>query len=344
MKEYGSDFSFIENFPKGISFKQLYDKSIYYACGRHALVSLIINNQWKRIWMPSYFCYEVNDAINNLIKIEYYDDYPLSNDNRKISVIPFKKGDVLLRMNYFGTREFRDESLVPVPVIEDHSHDLIGGWAKNSNADWCYASLRKTLPLSEGGVLWSPKSLSLPDNPIQTKENLSLVEKRFEAMRLKSEYLAGENVSKELFRSLYISTEKEFESLPLSQISTDSWSLLNELDIRDWYQKKQDNWKYLSDIENEDVKIITPENQKCNMFSLILMFANNKERERVREILINRLNIYPAILWNVPNFQYPSSIDFSETMLSIHCDARYYNDLEDLRQRIITAIYLAREK
>ena len=40
--------------------------------------------------------------------------------------------------------------------------------------------------------------------------------------------------------------------------------------------------------------------------------------------------VYPAILWAVPNSASENSKDFSERMLSIHCDGRYTE--EDIRQ------------
>jgi hypothetical protein len=344
MKEYGSDYHKIDDYAKGESLTSMHKNCNFYASGRQSLYSIIKYKQWKRIWMPSYFCYEVNDAIHSLIEIKYYSDFPLADDTKAISEIPFEEGDVLLRMNYFGIRKYRDESNVQVSVIEDHSHDLIGDWALHSNADWCIASLRKTLPISEGGILWSPKGNALPVQPYQTKENQLLSVHRFEAMKLKTDFLNEAYKDKEYFRTLYVSTENEFESLPISDISSDSRDVVKDLDIKDWYFRKQNNWKYLSTIEGEDVEILKAESKNCNLFSLVLKFRKNEERERVRDILIKKQCVYPAVLWNIPNPFYKTSVDFGDTMLSIHCDARYDKDLEDLKQRIVSAIRLAREK
>lgn len=63
-------------------------------------------------------------------------------------------------MNYFGLRTSRSNQSLPIPVIEDHSHDLLGRWPLYSDADWCIASIRKTLPTIEGGMVWSPKNIA----------------------------------------------------------------------------------------------------------------------------------------------------------------------------------------
>ena len=122
--------------------------------GRQTIVALIAQHQWKRIWLPVYFCYEVVDTIRQTgIELLFYPDYPGAYDQNIVSELPYKKGDVLLRMNYFGLRTRRSNQSLPIPVIEDHSHDLLGRWSLYSDADWCIASIRKTLPTVEGGMV-----------------------------------------------------------------------------------------------------------------------------------------------------------------------------------------------
>jgi hypothetical protein len=40
-------------------------------------------------------------------------------------------------------------------LVEDHSHDPFSPWAVGSSADYAFCSLRKTLPVPDGGLLWS---------------------------------------------------------------------------------------------------------------------------------------------------------------------------------------------
>ena len=123
-----------------------------YATGRHALCDLLLlHPMWKRIWVPEYFCYDVIEAIEKTgLSVAFYNDNPISKDDKNILQInqSFKSGDVLLRMNYFGLRGFRSNKHISIPVIEDHSHDLLGEWALKSDADWCVASLRRNVVVS----------------------------------------------------------------------------------------------------------------------------------------------------------------------------------------------------
>ena len=146
--KFGSDYPVIDNYKKGNAISSIYPNANYYACGRQAINDLIGKFQWKRIWMPSYFCYDIINYIKTTgIKVVYYVDYPGNDDETSIGKIQFEEGDVLFRMNFFGFRGVRTNKTIPVPVIEDHSHDLVGEWPQNSDADFCIASLRKTLPI-----------------------------------------------------------------------------------------------------------------------------------------------------------------------------------------------------
>ena len=216
-----------------------------------------------------------------------------------------------------------------VPVVEDHTHDLIGDWALRSTADWCIASLRKSLPIPEGGMLWSPVGLRQPEQPTLSDENEKIAAIRWEAMKLKARYLAGENVEKAAFRAGFVDTEDYFDRADVCDIDSLSREYLTQFDVRDWYNKKRENWELLRDIKKDGIRVVLPECRGCYPFSLVLLFDSFEERNRVRKELIER-QIYPAILWNIPEPKDGDVFKFSRGMLSIHCDARYTK--EDILQ------------
>lgn len=341
MIEFGSDFHYCLS-PPIINENIFSNKEVvYFANGRQAIQHLLIHNQWERIWIPTYFCYSVIEAIRQTgIKIVFYNDSPLSDDESLLYEINFSSKDVLLRVNYFGLRDWRDNAKIPIPVIEDHSHDLCGEWATKSNADWVIASLRKTLPVPEGGILWSPKKHRIPDIPKSTIENDLLTYKRLTAMLMKTLYLSYNRISKEVFRSIYTSTEENFENLPICSIEKFCKIQIDTFDIRDWYEKKKENWKSLLALEYENISIIRPENLlNCNPFALILKFNSLEKREAFRNNLI-RKQVYPAILWNIPSNQSKEIVNISQSLLSVHCDARYSNqDISLLKEYISNAYY-----
>lgn len=330
MKEYGSDFHYIDTYKgKGNCLQDFCPRANYYADGRQALIALYRSQGWQRLWVPEYFCYDVISSLKEAgLNIIFYADYPgYDGDSQTLEAIQkngyFNPTDAILRVNYFGSRAYRSpEKLSVAAVVEDHTHDLIGGWAMNSHADWCIASLRKTLPIPEGGILWSPVGLKLPAQPEKLDENERVAATRWEAMKLKARYLAGEDVEKASFRAGYVDTEPFFDTVPVCALDEGSKEYLRSFDIQDWYKRKRENWEILRDIKKEGVRVLGLENYGCYPFSLVLVFDFQTDRDRVRKALIEH-QIYPAILWNVPAPTEGEIFKFSRGMISIHCDARY---------------------
>ena len=341
MKEFGSDFHYIDSYNSGRAhLTGVYRDAIMMADGRQCIVALVRQEGWRRMWMPEYFCYEVIETIKQQtdIEIRYYADYPLVEDKAVIKTLPFVDGDVLLRMNYFGMRDHRSEEGIPVPVIEDHTHDLLGHWALYSNADWCIASLRKTLPLPEGGMLWSPKGHRLSLELTNTEENQRIVDKRWQAMQMKSDYLNGTLSEKDAFRKLYVETEEWFDNAALSLIDERSREFVNQLDINLWQGAKKRNWQLLRSLLSKRIQVVQPEDDSCTMFSMVVLADNQEQRDTIRRRLIEH-SVYPAILWQVPEDASEKVQDFSHRMLSIHCDGRYTEvDIQQLAGIVNQAI------
>lgn len=346
MKEFGSDFHYMSGFKgNGNTLSDFYPKANYYADGRQALIHLYHSQGWQRLWMPEYFCYDVIATLEEArLNLMFYQDWPydhsdsetLKNIQRKGRFLPT---DAVLRVNYYGTRKYRSTEKIPVAaVVEDHTHDLIGDWPIHSTADWCIASLRKTLPIPEGGIIWSPMGLKLPAVPDASDKNEQIAAIRWDAMRLKARYLAGEAVEKAEFRKGYVDTEEYFDHAPVCALDTASQDYLKTFDIRGWYNQKQNNWELLKDIKKESVKVILPEIMGCYPFSLVLLFDTPEERDRVRKALIER-QIYPAVLWYVPDTASNEVHSFSRRMLSIHCDGRYTKeDIKQLKSILVKVI------
>lgn len=332
MREFGSDFHYIESYNSGRAhLTDVFRNAMLLADGRQCIVILIRQYGWRRIWMPDYFCYEVIETIQEHtgIEVKFYADNPLKEG--KVENLPFMEGDVLLRMNYFGLRDIRRSKAIPVPVIEDHSHDPFGHWALYSDADWCISSIRKSLPLPEGGMMWSPKGHKLPEVPQSSEDNERIATIRWEAMEMKAAYLVGEEVSKNEFRKKYIETEEWFDQAEPTQIDKRTKEFIcKQFDLNLWLGVKRKNWSLLRDLVSpEKCKVIEPEHESCTMFSLVLLLDNKEQRDNVRKSLIEGC-VYPAILWNVPEAASEESRVFSERMLSIHCDGRYNE--EDIKQ------------
>jgi len=339
--EFGSDFHRIDNLPKGISMIDLIGSCRLYADGRQALETIALHCNIKRLWMPSYYCHESVTGLKRIgVAVEYYPCNPTDNQDYAITNLKVLPGDGIVRMNFFGMNPKPKTPNGHFILIEDHSHCLTSDWALNSEADWCFASLRKTMPIADGGILWSPKRLTLPEKPNPSQYSIQNACNRYAAMSLKTDYLKGKDIDKQLFLSGFGQTEKIFDSLPIASISQRSRSIVSELDIITWNNIKKSNWDCLCNHvqTNDTCTVLKSQISDCRPFSFILIFQSKEIRDIVRLRLINN-EVYPAVLWSIPEGNYESSIDFGNKMLSIHCDGRYMEtDIIELSNRINKAI------
>jgi hypothetical protein len=344
MKEFGSDFHLCDADFKDtlarcehISLSDAYPIARYYASGRHALETVIKQNGWKRIWIPAYFCYEVVDAIKATgIDVVFYNDNPMCDDDEsQVRQLPYRDGDVLLRMNYFGLRTKRTNSDIPVPVIEDHSHDLISDWARLSDADWCFASIRKIMPTAAGGILWSPQNHQLPAKLQETQQCKEMATLRYEAMQMKQNYLKGSGVSKDAFRAKYIKSEELLGELSISGIDTESRNIAQTMNIRMWCDLKTENWHTAYELLKNKFNVLGSTDSH-SPFSLVIVTSTAKERDNLKSYLIKH-QIYPAVLWQLPEgSQFKNALDISQCILSLHCDARYSkNQIKEMCEIIL---------
>lgn len=334
--EHGSEFQWLADWTESPLPMPWGEKNLFFGSGRHAFRALlsygIFSRNWRRLWVPSYFCQDVVESfISTNIKVTLYQDSPW-NVAPRFDQIDFRSGDVLLLVNYFGLRaKNRVNGNYPsdIEIIENHTHDPWSDWARTSTADWCIASLRKTLPLPGGAVLWSPAGHHLrsavPVTPVHLKASLE----KFAAMVLKSWYLQGYPIEKETFRRLAISGEQHIASGKVSGMPEWTKPLLSAFPVAKWRDRKRLNHQVLSaalaDLPWVDVLQAERYIDTCP-FSGILVFDSAKRQLHVKgELSFSR--IYPAILWQLdkPMAEGISQrdLDFSRRMLSIHCDMRY---------------------
>ncbi len=345
--EHGSDFSweFYQN--KDINKNQLFDKSLILGTGRCALKLLISwgksQKNWNRIWVPTYFCSEVIESIVSTgLRTEFYLDDP--NNIFNLDEIDFRIGDVILINNLFGYRSQPLYDSLPrnfIQIIEDHSHDPWSDWSLNSEADWCFASLRKSLPISDGAILWSPQGHLLPSQPQLTSIHYLASLEKYIGMLLKSNYLTGLSVDKEHFREFLINGEKQIGSSEISGITNFSKNQMYKIPINLIREKKNRNYNVLyNQIQSIELfQVLEPTRSHNSIpFSVILYFNSSRNRDFFYNSLIKN-GIYPAILWPMKkgqiNHYTSANIDFSSKMLSIHCDYRYTDaDMNRVAQNI----------
>jgi hypothetical protein len=268
--------------------------------------------------MPSYFCQQVVADTRRSVDVRIYPWSPL--DARPEPVVT-SDGDVVFVPAMFGAAPSVEVQGHAV-VIEDHSHDLLSPWAMASTADYAVASLRKTLPLPDGGVAWSPRDLEVPSAPAMTTFHAATVALRLSAMVLKHHYLAGHDVGKQVFRDADLEGERMMASGPDTGISTYSRARLPTLPVGPWRSRRARNLTTL----RAEVHELSGARFLDASFAAVLLFDDPARRSAVRQALIAH-DVYPAVLWPLEHPAVdgipPVHVETSRRALAISVDQRY---------------------
>lgn len=317
----------------------------YGGSGRDAMRALLEHGKqtrtWRRLWVPAYFCQEVVAALaKSGLQVALYDDDP-TRLAPELDGLPLEAGDSILVVNYFGLRGTLTYQL-PVDVIEDHTHAPFSPWAHASTATFCVASLRKTLPLPDGGILWSPQGEELPPDAQVTDERATSSHQKLTAMVLKALYLKGHPVNKNTYRALQLEGERGLASGMLSGMPRHTREMLASLPIVEYERARRANGAWLRSLLAEDtrVQLLAPHTADATALCVPVIFASAKVMEECRRMLITE-NIFPAQLWALEPLAgiTPAHRDLASRCLAFHCDARYGQaDLERVASTLVRCL------
>ncbi|MFZ4929995.1 hypothetical protein [Chryseobacterium sp. Mn2064] len=340
-KEFGSDFFYTNQFSpsQNALYIQDYIQHEYHLhySGRTALYAILEHGieklGWKNVYIPEYFCHEVINYQKQLpINIISYKDGPyIENfDHNAFSELD-QDGNVIFIVNYFGVQAPKRLSLKNAHIIEDHTHSLTSDWVMTSDAHFCIASLRKSMPIPTGGIYWSPKGLALPSKNTGNEDFIaSSFFMKLSGMFLKADYMKGENVEKSDFRKLYLDSESMFGNLEIQgKLPEFGERLIHSIPLNSINLAKRENYKILQEKLSEKFHLLNVLTDTMETpLGLILLMDNKEERDRFRSYLIEK-SVYPAVLW--PNQEEADAVAFSEKFMFLHCDFRYnQEDIEHL--------------
>lgn len=329
-KEYGSDFHLnsdtkwnLEQNKNSVFNDE--DFSFFFS-GRSVLYAIldqgILEHGWEQVYFPSFYCHEVVEFIQKLdIKVNYYNYNPFLDSEDFDLDVKDSKLNVIINVCFFGLKKISLDKFKNAVVLEDLTHSILD--FKQSNAAFCFGSVRKELPVPSGGFCYSPKKYALPKGQNDSKSNSISIEKQ-SAMLLKSQYIAGVSMNKEIYRAIFKSTEAQFaESFSKAKIEKSSKKILLNLDVISIIQTKKENIKLAFSMFKAQKYCQINFNSNSTGSGLLLYLKLNKDKINLQNYLVSN-SIYPATLW--PNQKTERDKEVENKSLFIHLDYRYSSE------------------
>ena len=267
--------------------------------------------------------------------IRYYklkDDYSID-----VESLRFGNGrNLFLYINYFGCPAINDKELFRlkkkenIVFIEDRTHNLI--WERSScfQPDYMMASLRKWLPIPDGGLLWG-KIKRDPDN------DLVFSSARLKAQLMRHEYLkCGDERIKTEFRQLFSTVSDMLNVDSPSGMSAYSLELAKRSDLSRIQSIRKNNAEVLISILSSSSSISLIQ-RKAGLSDLYVAFLVPNRDEVQRELSAE--GIFNTIIWPLsPEQKKACRIAklTEENMLAAPCDQRYgCKDMEFIGKEIV---------
>ena len=333
--EIGGEFHWM-GLPEG-PFVALPDKAVWYSLARHTITEVLAVCRASALWIPEYFCEDVVKHIEAYCEVKRYVDSPTQAEPVWETLSP-AASDVVLAVDYFGMRSstawYAWASESKCILVEDYSHDPAYGF-RYSRADYAISSLRKTLPVPDGALLWSPAGHSLPQAPLNTAAG---AEEKFAAMVWKHEYLSGrsDEKTKGVFRDWQVHGEQTLCEQPVAAPAPESMALCSYGIPLAWLERRRSNIEFLlQELHGFSAAKAIPSTMQNGgtPFAAVLQFVTHELREHARQRLIaNR--IYCPVHWPSGAGSSDAAKSLSNTLLTLVSDQRY--GIEDIKRIVST--------
>lgn len=303
----------------------------YFNTGRAAIEALLTylkNQGYKTVWLPSYNCSSVYDAAKRAeVNITLYAvDKELLIENGVFDKL--QQGDVLYLVNFFGREEtaFTYEAIKKakakgVVVIEDLSLSLLSEGENIGFGDYVIGSVRKWLPIPDGGFIASRKDLPQFKKAIAANDYTLYY---FAAQVMKSQYLQDPSLDKQVFLNLSNKgMEALFSDYTIREISEISTRVIHSTNLKEVALKRIQNYNNLYECLHDikEVKLmIEPSAERVALGMVICV----EERDALFRHLIQN-GVYCNIHWreNESTVQFEDSRYLSHHCLTLPCDQRY---------------------
>lgn len=296
----------------------------YYASGRTALYQILrsLTPQHRKLWLPDWLCHTMVDAV---VKAGFeYCFYELDADFKaNIEALDrsgFQDGEVVLMINYFGLQDLTGisksikEAYPNAVIIED---DVQAYWVfaekENPFADYRFTSLRKALPVPDGGLVKTKRLM-----PVASGENT------FAPLKIKAgamKYHRGvEGINDEDYLILFKEGDKLIPENYDSVMSLDSQRLFAGTNLEQTKQQRQANAaRLIVGLKELGIKPLIPiANDSVPLFVPIYL----ENRDEIRRRMFQH-EVFCPVHWPLDGMSVKKGAEMAAHELSLIVDQRY---------------------
>jgi len=317
----------------------LKDRAIFMVNARSCISVLIELLSPTNIWMPSYLCDSMLEAIDKSTDyMKFYEvDYDLAVPSLEW-LNDVQKGDLIVIIDYFG---FLFDSAIAIRakekgawVLEDAAQALLS-MDLGKFSDFTVYSPRKFLGVPDGGILISNCNVDLGDLNLKIPpEEWWLKALLATIFRRKFDIYDGKNCWFELYKE--VEAQQPIGHYAMSHFS--KALLMHSFDYPIIAERRVRNYRTLMELLG-DHKLFPklPNNVVPLGFPIRL-----KNRDRIRQILIDK-RIYPPIHWSINEFipgKFRDSYKLADHIMTLPCDQRYNHfDMTRMAQIVLSNIH-----
>lgn len=303
----------------------------YFNTGRAAIEALLVylKGQGKRkVWLPGYDCSSVLDSAKRAgIDIELYEvDRELNIDSSVFGKL--QRSDILYLVNFFGKPESQNTLELAkaaqkknIVIVEDLTLGLLSKGEKVGFGDYLIGSVRKWLPITDGGFVASLKQL--PEfNKEQAANDYTFY--YFAAQIMKDSYLKDTTLDKQSFLDISNDGMKVlFSDYTIREISKVAKIVIDATNLYKVAIERCENYKYLYRLLSEisELRLMVAPVDGMVPLGMVICVDN---RDDLFKCLIQN-NIYCNIHWreNESTKLFQDADYLSKHCLTIPCDQRY---------------------
>ena len=304
----------------------------YYASGRTALYQILhsLAPQYHKLWLPDWLCHTMVDAVEKAgFEYCFYElDADFKATIEALDKSGFKDGEAVLMINYFGLQNLTGisksikDAYPNAVVIED---DVQAFWMfsekENPFADYRFTSLRKALPVPDGGLVKAKRPM-----PMATGENT------FASLKIKAgamKFHRGEKgINDEDYLKLFKEGDKLIPENYDSVISSDSQRLFAATDLEKAKKLRQANAAQLiAGLDEIGIKPMIPVSPGSVPLFVPIYLEN---RDEVRRRMFQH-EVFCPIHWPLDGMSVKRGADMAAHELSLIVDQRYgVNEMEEI--------------